>query len=261
MPNNNAVTLITGGASGIGLALAHEFARHGHTLVLVDMDQQRLYEAAQAVRSAHNVMVHCFVEDLTQENAITHLWQGITDAKMEIDILVNNAGFGVLGPFHTNDIAKYMKMITLHVHVPTLLTRRFLDERIPAKKSGRVLNVVSIGGFMPCPLFSIYHATKAYNLFFCEALADELEPYGIHVSALCPGAARTNFHKTAKNEHVKAAKIKLMEADVIARIGYKEFFANKTIIVPGWNNKFILLMVRLLPRRMVARIMKGYYQE
>ena len=254
------VALITGAASGIGLALAKQFAEHGENLALVDIDAERLGRVVDGLAAKHAVKVRGFVRDLTHPQAPPELWAEVAAADCRVTTLVNNAGFGVLGPFHENGLERYTKMIALHVQAPTHLCKLFIDEALAEKRGGRILNVASIGGFMPCPLFSIYHATKAYTLFFSEALANELAPKGIVVSALCPGAVRTGFQKTAQNEHVKAAQGRLMEADDVARIGYREFLQGKTVIVPGWKNKAIVNAVRLLPRAFVAGVMRSYYE-
>ena len=100
-------------------------------------------------------------------------------------IVVNNAGFGLHGPAAELDRAEQLAMLDLNVRALTDLSLRWIDGIV--KHKGGILNVASVAGFLPGPGMAVYYASKSYVLSFTEALARELEPKGVRVTALCPG--------------------------------------------------------------------------
>jgi short-subunit dehydrogenase len=248
-------TLITGASSGIGLELARVFAKHRHDLVLVARTEPKLRELAEEAR-ASGVQAHVIAADLSAPGAAQALTDRVRTLGLEIDILVNNAGYGLLGPFVETPLDVELAMIQLNIVALTELTKRLLPGMV-ARNSGRILNLASIAAFFPGPLMAVYYASKAYVLSFSEALAAELEGTGVTVTALCPGPTASGFQATAKlGKSPLVAGRRLPTAQSVAQAGYDAMMAGQIVCVPGASNKVTVLMPRILPRRLMAKIVR-----
>ncbi len=253
---NRYQALITGATSGIGYELAKCFARDGYDLVLVARDQAQLQRVAQELAGAHGVAARSSPADPARPEAAAELVEALARERLEIDVLVNNAGFGTYGPFANTDLTTQEEMIQVNLVALTQLTRRLLDGMLK-RRHGKILNVASTAAFQPGPLMAVYYATKAYVLSFSEALASELQGSGVTVTALCPGLTRTAFQQRAGIERTKLVRGRPMEADAVARIGYRALMRGTLVVVPGLGNRLLILAVRFVPRRMVTAIVRG----
>jgi hypothetical protein len=144
-------------------------------------------------------------------------------------------------------------MIQVNIASLVSLTRAYLPEML-RRGSGRILNVASTAAFVPGPLMSIYYATKAFVLSFSQAVAFEVRDAGITVSALCPGATRTEFDTIAGTSGTRLVRSGIMEARVAAEAGIRGLLAGKRVIVPGFRNKLSAFASRLAPRGAAARV-------
>ena len=187
--------LITGASSGIGLELAHLFARDGYRLVLVARSRGALRELGDDLQSRYNVTVRISPRDLAHPSTPNELYQELQEAGIVLDVLVNNAGFGGGGAFLSTDWNNEAEMMQVNMVALTHLTKLFLPQ-IRARE-GKLLNVASVAAFQPGPFMAVYYASKAYVLHFTEALAEELRGTGVTVTCLCPGPVKTNFQKRA----------------------------------------------------------------
>jgi len=120
--------------------------------------------------------------------------------------------------------------------------------------------VASTAAFQPGPLMGCYFASKAYVLFFSEALANELRRSGVTVTALCPGPTRTNFQSRTGTQNLRES-IMMMDAKSVAQIGYKGLMKGKTLVVPGLINKILVYLVRLFPRDLVTRVARLFEEK
>lgn len=155
--------LITGASSGIGRAIAEQLAQRQYQLILVARRKEKLEEIAQELEKQYKVK--CFVvnHDLSAVDAGVSLYNKIKQAHLTVDILVNNAGKGNFGPFIELDPAVEAATIALNVATLTTLSKLFGADMV-ARKSGYILNVASIAGFIPGPGMAVYNATKAFVL-------------------------------------------------------------------------------------------------
>lgn len=249
-------TLVTGATSGIGYELSKLLARSGHSLVLVARDRKRLEEVAGELRKNYPSEVQIIPKDLSAKTAPEEIARELQARSIHIDILVNNAGFNEYGPFSETDLEKELAMIQTHITSLTALTK-FLLPGMLERLHGRILNVGSTGSFAPGPLNAVYCATKAYVLSFSEALAEELRGTGVSVTALCPGATRTDFARRAKMEDANIFKAKLMDPGKVAEIGLRALMRGKTTVVAGKVNKITVFSLRFTPRKVVAKIARG----
>ncbi|HHW90197.1 MAG TPA: SDR family oxidoreductase [Clostridiales bacterium] len=252
--------LITGASGGIGYEFAYLFARDGYNLVLIARSQDKLNKLKQDLQNQFDIEIINITKDLSLPNSAQEVFDEIQRANINIDVLVNNAGLGDFGEFEKSDIFKIDAMIELNINTLTKLTRLFLPKML-LQKSGKILNVSSLGGFQPGPLMAVYYASKAYVLSFSEAISRELKGTGVSVTALCPGPTKTNFAQSA-NLGMSGLFVNLQIADAkkVAEFGYKKMEKGKVIAVPGFYNKIATIGVKLLPRKfirnMVYRIQK-----
>jgi uncharacterized protein len=252
--------LITGASSGIGLELAHLFARDGYRLVLVARNRGALRELGDELQSRHSVQVRIAPKDLAHPASPGELYQELQEAGIVLDVLVNNAGFGGTGPFLDTDWNNEAEMIQVNITALTHLTKLFLPQ-IRARE-GKVLNVASVAAFLPGPFMSIYYASKAYVLSFTEALAEELSGTGTTVTCLCPGPVVTNFQKRARSGDSSLFKSPLLlDVRQVARAGYEGMKQGKRIVIPGWKNRAVIEGLRVSPRGVVTKIVSGMNEK
>ncbi len=249
MSTPSLCTLITGASSGIGEALARQLAAEGQTLVLVARRQDRL-EALAAELRGPSLRVEVLAADLEQAGAAPALLARVAELGLSVDTLINNAGFGLNAPVVEHDPARLQAMLTLNMLTLTELCHGVLPAML-VRRQGRILNIASVAAFQPCPRFAAYGASKAYVLSFSEALAAEVRGQGVTVTAVCPGATRTEFHDVSNNTGVFATKV-MDSAEDVARQGLRALGQRRPAVVTGLLNKPLPLLVRLSPRRLVV---------
>jgi short-subunit dehydrogenase len=243
--------LITGASTGIGYEMAKVFARKSYNLVLIARSEERLIKMADEFSAAYGIHTVVIVKDLALMNSAAEVFQEIQKLNLKVEILINNAGFGNIGFFHETAFQRELEMIQLNITTLTQLTKLFAQTMVQ-NKHGKILNVASTGSYQPGPLFAVYYATKAYVLSFSEAIANELKPFGVSVSILCPGATKSEFAKNAGKVTAKSA----MEARSVAEIAYRGLMKKKTVIIPGIYNKIFIFATRILPRNISANLIR-----
>ncbi|HEY9117511.1 MAG TPA: SDR family oxidoreductase [Roseivirga sp.] len=242
--------LITGAGGGIGLEFANVAALNGYNLLLIDMNEEALQVAKSSLETLYQVGIQTLNQDLSREEAAENIYN-FTDSKgIEVEIIFNNAGFGNFGYFAQSSWAKDRAMLQVHVVTATDLIKRYLPEMIQRGK-GFILNNASVAAFVPGPLMSTYHASKAYLLNFSQALANEVKSDGVNVAVLCPGMTKTNFAKANGNENPNI-KFNIADAKSVAQFGFDGLMTGKVVLVPGIWNKLSAFLPRLLSRKRVA---------
>ena len=244
------VCLITGASSGIGAALAREFASHGHTLVLTARREAELDALAERIAGSGQPRPQVITADIGAADGIARLEQALRDRGLEVATLVNNAGFGLLGAAADLDLAQQLAIVDLNVRALTDLTLRFIPDI--TRHKGGILNVASIAGFMPGPGMAVYHASKAFAVSFSEALHAELAGKGVRVTALCPGPVPTGFFRRAGIPHDYFPSFLARSAERVAREGYEGLLAGRRLVIPGGANRILTALPRLLPRGVIA---------
>ena len=260
---NNETALITGASSGIGLALAREFAKHGHPLVIVAPVQSELDHIAADLRAEHGVNVLPVAKDLADEDAAEELFDRLMDEGVGIEILVNNAGLGQRGNFWETSLDRDIEIIRVNVEAPIRLTKRFLPSMV-ARRHGRILNTASVAGFEPGPLLAVYHASKAFVLSWSEALTTELKDAdtGVTVTTLCPGPVDTDFFPKADMVETKVfQKGSVMGPLEVAAAAYEALMKEEKLIIPGLSNKALVFGRRFLPESAQAKLNEKMYEE
>jgi uncharacterized protein len=259
--SSKLTALVTGASSGIGTELAREHAKRGGDLVLVARRRDRLEALQRELEAAHGVRVSIFDRDLALPDAAESLVRELEDAGLRIDVLINNAGFGGHGKFHQRDWADDKQMIQLNIMTLAALTRLLLPAMI-ARRSGHVLNVASVAGFLPGPLQATYYATKAFVLTLSEALSNELKGAGVTVTVLCPGATQTEFESRANLGGTRLFVAGVAPASAVAACGYAAMLKGKSLAIPGLSNKFMArVLIPLTPRPLVTWISRQVMEK
>lgn len=243
--------IITGASSGIGKALAFEFAKNGFNLLLTARNIEALQNVAETCESKYAVETEIFAADLVSVESTDELVNFIADKK--IDVLVNNAGFGVKGDFAETEIEDELKMLDVQLAAMLKLTKAVLPQMIETK-SGKILNVASVYSFSPVPKQSVYSACKSFMLSFSSALRSEIENSGVLISVLCPGITQTEFRTRAG---IADKKNSGMTAERVAEIAYAEMMRGKFIIIPGFQNKVFASLSKHLPESARAWLIKS----
>jgi short-subunit dehydrogenase len=247
--------LITGASYGIGTELAREFARNGHDLILAARSADKLEQLAEELSDDHGVLVSVRPADLSRPEAAEKLHNSLRREGFDVDILVNNAGVLEHGRFADMTPTDHRRMVELNVAGLTDMVAQFLPDMLE-RGAGRIMNVASIGAFMPVPTLATYAATKAYVLSLSEALEVELRDSGVTVTALCPGFTRTPMVENAQ-DHSAGFRLPDMvvgDAAFVAREGYRGCMRGTTIVVPGRVNLASTLATRAAPKWLVRRL-------
>lgn len=252
--------LITGASTGIGYEFARLFAREGYHLVVVARQAPRLADVKAELEQQFHVPVKAVVKDLAVPSAPDEIFAELRREGITVEVLVNNAGFGTHGPFAEADLAEQRDMMQVNMVALTHLTRLLLPGMV-AQNSGKLLNVASTAAFQPGPLMAVYYASKAYVLSFSEALANELRGTGVTVTALCPGPTRTGFQDRAGVGHTRLMSGRIADAASVAREGFRGLMAGAPVVIPGFRNKLLAISVRLLPRRLITRIVRRIQEK
>jgi short-subunit dehydrogenase len=240
--------VITGASRGIGRALALRFAERGNPLVLSARSEAELRTLADEIQKRCGRASVVVASDLGTPEGIAALEQAC--AGLAVQGLVNNAGFGTAGPFEKCDRAAERRMIRLNVEAVNELCHAFIP-RLRGQSGAFLINVASTAAFQPVPLFASYSATKAFVLSLSEALAEELEPAGIHVMALCPGVTQTGFQAEANVSPPGGAT-----PDEVAKYALSALDRQKRVAIHGVMNTLLTFSSRFSPRSLVAKVAK-----
>lgn len=239
--------VITGATEGIGRALAEEFARNGHTILLVARNEDALARAAQELETKHCVQVRITAQDLSTIEGCAGVEQALARFGLHADIVVNNAAVMYAGFFQDKDPQNLHRVADLNMRAVVDLMRRFLPGML-ARGRGGILNVASVEGFMPVPYQATYAASKAFIISLSRALSYETMYTGVRVSVLCPGPIDTGMHAKAGGENSFYVRfLPVMTPEKMARIGYRRFARGNKIIVAGLFNRFSVIGSRFTP--------------
>ena len=195
-PFRDRVAVVTGGASGIGLAMARAFAERGAHLVLADIDEAALAVAEKEV-AASGGRVLGVPTDVRRHESVSALAESAFSEFGRVHIVCNNAGIAVFGPVAeatpedweaTVDINLWGVVHGVNAFVPHLIEQR----------DGHIVNTASMAGLVGLPGLGIYCATKFAVVGLTESLHRELEPHGVGASVLCPMVVDTNIGENSQ---------------------------------------------------------------
>lgn len=189
------VVMVTGASAGIGLEFAQAFHERGATVVLVARRLERLEEIAARFNDLRPDSAVVLQADLADAADLGNVRAYISNSR--IDILVNNAGRGSFGRFETLSLEEELDLIRLNIQAPVVLSHAVLTQ-MKARNEGIIIMLSSVAGIQPLPYMATYGATKAFDVSFGMALAEEVRPFGIQVLSVLPGPVATEFGGVAR---------------------------------------------------------------
>jgi short-subunit dehydrogenase len=256
-------TLLTGASGGIGLEIARLLAARGHRLVLASRGAAKLREVADTLRRNHGIEVVTKAIDLSEDGAAQRLFDFTENARLRIDMLVNNAGFGMVEEHVAIDALRLHRMLQLNVVAVAELCHRY-GAQMKQQRGGRILNIASAAAYQPTPYFAAYGASKAFVLNFSEALAKELEDFGVSVSCLSPGPTDTAFFDEVDPRRIAGGhhfgKTRRADPRTVAQAGVDLMLGGGLSQVVGPGNRALVFANRFTPRVVVAAVSKRLLQ-
>lgn len=237
------VVLITGASSGFGEDAARLFAAEGCKVVLAARRVERLQALAEKIQSEGGEALVVPV-DVADRQEVEVMVQSALDVYGQIDILFNNAGFGRLDWFENlspeRDIEKQVQVNLLGV----MQTTRAVLPHMLARRQGHIINMSSVAGLIAAPLYTVYAATKYGVRAFTDALRREVSPFGISVSGIYPGPARTEFGLHTGSNHIKRNLNRLasfsLSSEAVARsVVNLAKHPRRSLIIPWWYRLII----------------------
>jgi NAD(P)-dependent dehydrogenase (short-subunit alcohol dehydrogenase family) len=178
---------ITGVSSGFGLALAREALAAGHSVIgTVRSDEAR--RAFEAMGDA----AHAMLLDVTDIGAIPGVVAAAESHAGPVDVLVNNAGYGHEGIFEESPLEDMRRQFEVNVFGAVAIMHAFVP-RFRQRRRGHIVNITSMGGFITMPGIAYYCGSKFALEGISETLGKELQPFGVHVTAVAPGSFRTDW--------------------------------------------------------------------
>ncbi|MFJ4654144.1 SDR family NAD(P)-dependent oxidoreductase [Nocardia sp. NPDC088792] len=184
------VTVVTGAGSGIGRAIALRFARRGHTVIVADIDERTGISAVGQIRAAGG-RAEFHRLDVADAEAWDEFAERICRDHGVPTVVVNNAGILISGGFLEQSGADWRRMIAINMLGPLLGSRVFVQRMADAHVRGHIVNICSVGAFLPTSLAPSYVTAKAGAWMGTQALRAEFAGAGIGVSAVCPGLIST----------------------------------------------------------------------
>ncbi len=219
----NRTAIVTGGARGIGFAIARRMLASGAAVVLWDIDAAALDKAGAALQREADGRLYAGVVDVTDEAAITRAVAAALHERGKIDILVNNAGItGGNAPLWELAPEVWRRVVEVNLVAPYLVCRAIVPHMVRARY-GRIVNIASIAGKEGNPNASHYSASKAGLIALTKSLAKELALTGVLVNSVTPAVAKTELFAQMKQEHIdymlsKIPMNRFVEVDEIAAL-------------------------------------------
>lgn len=250
---------ITGGASGLGLAIAHRYAREGWKVCIGDVNEQRLAAAKKELAAtAPEVMVlPC---DVTREEDLQAAATQLSKRWGGVDVVVNNAGVAGAGAIEDIPLSDWQWIFDINVFGVVRGCRVF-TRLFKQQGQGHLVNISSMAGLLDPPLMSSYNASKAAVVSLSETLQIELAGTGIGVSLVCPSFFKTNLTESMRSTDPRMVKSmhKLFErgkvtAEEIADEVYVAQQHNRFYVLPHPEGRKIWNIKKLLPRPLYAQL-------
>jgi short-subunit dehydrogenase len=254
-PSRWRTALVTGASSGIGRAFAWGLAGRGIAVVAVARRGDRLADLAAELQTACGVTVEVLEADLTDADQRASVEARLADRARPVDVLVNNAGFGTQGRFAELPVDREEEEIRLNVLAVVRLTHAVLPGMIE-RGDGGLVNVSSIAGHQPIPLWATYSATKAYVTTFSRALTAELAGTGVRVVTVMPGFTYSEFHDHSGFERALVPGKAWMTPEAVAETALRRLERGRKETVPGAHFRALAVASRLSPWPLTRRVLR-----
>jgi len=222
--------LITGASTGIGAVYADRLAKRGHDLILVARDAARMQALADRLTAETGRSIEVLPADLTDGDDLDRVAKRLA-SDAAITLLVNNAGMAMNGGLLENEAPAIERLIALNITAPTLLASS-AGKAFKARGRGGIINIASILAFLPEMFEGTYSGTKAFLLNLSASLAAQLEPVGVRVQAVLPGATRTEIWERSGNDVDSFPPEMVMDVNDLVNAALAGFDKGETVTIP-----------------------------
>lgn len=238
--------LVTGGSSGIGLAISERLASMGYNLLIVSIDSG-LEEVAGRLRDTFGVETIALEMNLAGAESASGLHRWCAGRLIEPAILVNNAGMFIYKDLVGTDVERMETIINLHVLTASILSRLFAADMVKRGR-GYILNMSSYSAWMPWPGLALYSATKSYIRNFSHSLAAELRGTGVVSTAALPAGVTTGLYGLPENLQKLGRRLGiLITPRRTAETALAAMFRGRKQCIPGLSMRLALPLVKSLP--------------
>ncbi|MCY7412681.1 MAG: SDR family NAD(P)-dependent oxidoreductase [Salinibacterium sp.] len=244
-----ATALITGGTSGIGAAFASALAERGYALVLVARNEERLGSSAKALHAAFGIEVETIRADLAERADVDRVVARLEDSERPIELLINCAGFGVRTRL-IDELEVHEKAFAVMVHAIMILSGA-AGRAMSRRGAGSIINISSLQSFLTT---GSYAAIKAWVTSYTQALATELRPAGVRVTAVLPGWVRTEWHERAGVERSSLPSWLWVEPELVVRVALRDSAGGRVVSIPSVRYRVLGWFARHLPMAIVRLI-------
>jgi NAD(P)-dependent dehydrogenase (short-subunit alcohol dehydrogenase family) len=237
------VAVVTGGASGIGRAMALAFAREGARVVVADIDEAGMAETVAGIveKGGQALAVRTDVSELAQVEALA---SQVQDTFGPVHILCNNAGVGIWGGLETNTYLDWQWVMGVNLWGVIHGLQAFLPSMIAHGQGGHIVNTASMAGLIASKGLGIYNTTKYAVVGLSETLVKDLQPYGIGVSVVCPMGVATRIAESERNrpEHLRnpAGHVPSPPVELIGRVLTPEEVAERVLVAVRANQLYVI---------------------
>lgn len=233
MDKNLPVAVVTGGASGLGLATAKKLVENNIITIIIGRNEDALAAAAKSL----GMLCFYYAFDLTDLKKIPQLTEQILVEHGKIDILVNNAGVNLKKPFQEVEDEEFARIIQTNLTSVFVLSREVAKAML-IKQSGCIINISSMAAKYGIPYVIAYTAAKSGIEGMTRAMAVELSPVGIRVNCIAPGFIETNMSAAALDSD-PARKQKVLSRTPMAKLGLPEDVAEAVFYLSSPAAKYI----------------------
>lgn len=192
------VAFVTGGASGIGLAMARSFCAAGMKVAIADIEEQALARAAASFAPSNAELIALRV-DVTDRDAMARAADEAERAFGKVHVVCNNAGVGIAGPMEKVSYADWDWVVGVNLHGVINGVQTFVRRIMAHGEGGHIVNTASLAGHLAVPGLGVYNTTKFAVVGLSETMRAELAGHNIGVSVLCPGFVNTNIFTSERN--------------------------------------------------------------
>lgn len=258
---NGKVIVVTGGGSGIGRQLVLELLRRGARVASVDLSAEGLAETTELAGEMRS-RLSSHQLNITDLPAVEALPEAVIAAHGAVDGIINNAGIiQRFIPFKDLTIAEIERVMNINYYGAIYMTKVFLPHLLK-RPEAHIVNIASMGGFLPVPGQTIYGSSKAAIKLFTEGLHSELMDTNVHVTVVFPGATATNITvnsglMTKEEQANLKSGHKMTPADTAARIIIDAMEKNKYRQMVGQDAKMMDIYYRLMPEKAANLIYKS----
>ena len=248
--------LVTGATSGIGWAMAKMLATQQGAHVIATGRRNDRLQLLKAEVDADNGLIETHALNLNDREATRLLCAQL--AETGVDDLILNAGVTSVKPFADGSLEFDQDLLETNITANLQLIRELLAPLSNNNVGGRILLVASLAGLVPLPYQSVYAGSKAFLVTFGLSLREELKSHGICVLVFAPGGIATEMTDIDAMANMQN---QLASADSVAEDAINMFIKRRSLVVPGWQNKLVALLARLLPRALLASIIARVYRR